>query len=121
MTIVKPARRARRDAGDVNAIALMLLAALGSPSTANAELQERRTGQQVVEYQCALCHKQGVGGAPKIGDAKAWQQRVSARSGVDGLLRSAQQGRGAMPPKGGLSDLSDEELRAAIAYMLGKS
>ena len=113
---------ARGDAGNVNLIAFwMLLATFGASTDAGGELQERRTGQQVVEYQCTLCHTKGIGGAPRIGDGKAWGQRASARAGLDGLMQSAQKGRGAMPPRGGLSDLSDAELREAIQYMLSKS
>lgn len=78
-----------------------------------------RSGEQVVQYQCVLCHGPGLSGAPKIGDARAWGARASV--GIDGLVRSATRGRGAMPPSGGLADLSEAELRAAIAYMLRRS
>jgi cytochrome c5 len=84
-----------------------------------AAAQPERTGEQVVQYQCVLCHGPGVGGAPKIGDAKAWDKRASA--GIDPLVRSALNGRNGMPPNGGLDGLSEAELRAAIRYMLDKS
>ena len=76
----------------------------------------QRSGAEVVSYQCVLCHGRGVGGAPRIGDRPACERR--SRQGFDALFRSASDGRGAMPPRGGLSDLTDEELRAAIRYML---
>ena len=75
-----------------------------------------RSGEQVVRYQCVLCHGGGTGGAPRIGDRAAWERR--SRGGFEALVRSATGGRGAMPPRGGLSDLTDEELRSAIRYML---
>jgi cytochrome c5 len=78
-----------------------------------------RSGEQIVQYQCGLCHGAGISGAPKIGDGKAWGAR--ARVGLDGLLRSAIRGRGAMPPSGGLAEVTEPELRAAIAYMLERS
>ena len=31
-----------------------------------------RSGAQIVQMQCALCHGPGVGGAPRIGDRGAW-------------------------------------------------
>lgn len=75
-----------------------------------------RSGADVVRHQCVLCHGAGVGGAPRIGDRPAWERRV--RVGLEPLVRSAAAGKGGMPPRGGLSDLSDAELRAAVVYML---
>jgi cytochrome c5 len=37
------------------------------------------------------------------------------------LLKSAIAGKGAMPPRGGLSDLSDYELARSIVYMANQS
>jgi cytochrome c5 len=74
-----------------------------------------RTGKQIVEAQCIKCHGTGVGGAPKIGDRAAWTPRVS--EGLDVVVRSAIHGHGAMPPRGGMADLTDSEIRSAIVYM----
>ena len=76
-----------------------------------------RPPAQVVRETCALCHAEGVGGAPRIGSTREWRPRL--RAGLEGLLRSASQGKGAMPARGGVPDLTDAELRAAIAYMAG--
>jgi len=74
-----------------------------------------RTGKEIVEAQCIKCHGTGVGGAPKIGDRAAWTPRVS--EGLDVVVRSAIHGHGAMPPRGGMADLTDDEVRRAIVYM----
>jgi len=74
-----------------------------------------RSGEQVVRTQCIKCHEAGVGGAPRIGDRAAWIPRLNR--GVDGLVRSAINGHGGMPPRGGMANLTDSELRSAIAYM----
>ena len=74
-----------------------------------------RTGQQIVEAQCARCHETGVFGAPKIGDRTAWVERL--KQGIDYAVRSAINGHGPMPPRGGMADLTDDELRSAILYM----
>jgi cytochrome c5 len=74
-----------------------------------------RRGEQIVKAQCAKCHQTGVGGAPRIGDQKAWTPRL--KHGVDFLVRSAINGHGPMPARGGLADLTDSELRGAIVYM----
>ena len=74
-----------------------------------------RTGEQIVRAQCAKCHESGVGGAPRIGDRAAWTPRV--KQGLDGVVRSAIKGHGAMPPRGGMADLTDSEIRSAVIYM----
>jgi cytochrome c5 len=74
-----------------------------------------RTSEQIVQSVCSKCHKDGTGGAPKIGDRAAWTPRVS--KGLDKLVKSAVHGHGAMPARGGVSDLSDVELQGAIVYM----
>jgi len=74
--------------------------------------------QQLYEGGCMACHGTGVAGAPKTGDAAAWQARAGV--GIDGLLSSAISGKGAMPPKGG-STYTDEQLRSVIEFILGES
>ena len=74
-----------------------------------------RSGDQVVKMQCIKCHGTGVNGAPKVGDKAAWTPRL--KNGVDATVRSAIHGHGNMPARGGMADLTDPEVRAAILYM----
>ena len=74
-----------------------------------------RRGEQIVQAQCAKCHQTGVNGAPKIGNRDAWTPRL--KRGLDFLVRSAINGHGPMPPRGGMADLTDSEIRGAIVYM----
>ncbi len=83
------------------------------------ELAAQRSGEQVVNAQCVKCHKDGVGGAPRIGDRDAWVPRM--KLGLDPLVRSAIRGHGGMPPRGGQASLTDVELRSAIIYMFNPS
>lgn len=78
-----------------------------------------RSGEEVMKTACAACHAAGIAGAPKIGDKAAWGPR--GKGGLDQLLGSAIKGKGAMPPRGGLPDLSDLELARAIVYMANQS
>ena len=64
---------------------------------------------------CVVCHDQGVAGAPKTGDAAAWEPRVA--KGMDALLASVKNGLNAMPPMGMCFDCSDDEYMALIEYM----
>lgn len=79
------------------------------------DMAAERTGAQVVKAQCAKCHQEGVGGAPKIGERNAWRPRLT--QGIDNLVRSAIRGHGGMPPRGDKADLTDGEIRSAILYM----
>ena len=84
------------------------------PVSRTAKAPER-SGKDIVAAQCVKCHGTGVGGAPKIGDRAAWTPRV--KQGLDVVVRSAIHGHGAMPPRGGMADLTDVEIRSAIVYM----
>lgn len=78
------------------------------------------TGPQVYNAACIACHGGGVAGAPKTGDKAAWAPRIAA--GMDTLNSNAINGlqgaAGYMPPKGGRADLSDEEIIAAVEYLV---
>jgi len=80
------------------------------------------SGPQVYNSACIACHSTGVGGAPIVGDAAVWTDRVA--QGITVLKRHAVVGftgaTGFMPAKGGRMDLSDGEIEAAVDYMLGE-
>lgn len=72
---------------------------------------------------CFACHDQGVGGAPKKGDKAAWAPRIAQGDAV--LIKHAFEGfqgkAGYMPPRGACADCSDEELKAAVAYLVSQA
>ena len=84
-----------------------------------SQLPAPRTGATIVKTQCVKCHEKGLDGAPRIGDREAWVAR--AKPGFDSLVRSAINGHGAMPARGGMANLTDAEMRAAITYMFQES
>ncbi len=67
---------------------------------------------------CAACHASGAAGAPIVGDAAVWAERLA--KGTEVLYQNAINGIGAMPAKGGLP-LSDNTVKAAVDYMLEQS
>ncbi len=73
-------------------------------------------GKAVYDKTCAMCHAAGVANAPKFGDKAAWAPR--AATGKAALLASVLKGKGAMPPKAGNASLKDDEIQAAIDFML---
>ena len=74
------------------------------------------SGQQVYDQFCFACHMSGVGGAPTFGDVEAWAERST--KGMDVLMASTINGIGTMPAKGTCMNCSDDELSAAVTYML---
>ncbi len=81
------------------------------------------TGHQVYNEACIACHGNGIGGAPRVGDAAAWAPRIA--QGVAVLREHAivgfQGSTGYMPPKGARIDLSDQEVNDAVDYMVDSS
>ena len=73
-------------------------------------------GKAIYEKTCVACHAAGVANAPKFGDKAAWAPRVA--TGKDALFSAVIKGKGAMPPKAGAADLKDDEIKAAIDFML---
>ncbi len=92
--------------------------AVTAVATAEASA-EPRSGEAVYNASCLACHSTGVAGAPKVGDKAAWVTR--APKGADGMLSAVINGLNAMPPKGTCATCSDDELKAAIEYMLKES
>ncbi len=72
----------------------------------------------IVTATCFACHSIGLLESPKIGDKDAWNKRLEANGGMDGLVKSAIIGKGAMPARGGNAGLSDAEVKAAIEFMM---
>jgi cytochrome c5 len=77
-------------------------------------------GAAVYRTACTVCHGPGIAGAPRTGDADTWEPRLA--QGMDTLVRHAIDGfqgdAGYMPPRGGHANLSDEEVRASVQYMV---
>jgi cytochrome c5 len=98
---------------------LLAMAASMAPQLAGAAQAGERSGKEVVAATCASCHAKGAQGAPKIGDKKAWSNRIA--QGLSSLTQSALKGIRAMPAHGGSPDLTDLEIGRAIVHMVNRS
>ena len=94
-------------------------AAPKSRAAAASTASQKPDGKKVYETTCMACHATGVAGAPKLGDKAAWAPHL--KHGMGALLQLALKGKGAMPPKGGNPSLSDDEVRAALEFMVSQS
>ena len=92
----------------------------GGPAVAAAS-SGPRSGEAVYQASCLACHDSGVAGAPKFGDAAAWADRIA--KGTDVLYASGINGipGTGMMAKGGCMDCLDEEVNAAVDYMVAGS
>jgi len=75
-------------------------------------------GAETYSKACAACHASGAAGAPKLDDKAAWAPRIA--QGKDALYTAVLKGKGAMPPKGGQVQLSDDVVKAAVDYMVSQ-
>jgi cytochrome c5 len=78
-------------------------------------------GEAIYNKACVACHAAGVAGAPVVGDAAAWADRIA--KGMDALYSSGINGLagGAMMAKGGCMACTDDEIRAAVDFMVAQS
>jgi len=80
-----------------------------------------RSGEDVYNSACTACHSTGAGGAPKLGDVAAWANRIAKgrdvlhSSGINGVAGTG------MIARGGCMTCADEEILAAVDYMVDNS
>jgi len=80
-----------------------------------------RSGKEVYDAACMACHMTGAAGAPKLGDAAAWAERIAG--GLEALYDAGINGvpGTGMVARGGCGGCSDEEIKAAVDYMVAQS
>jgi c(7)-type cytochrome triheme protein len=94
----------------------VLWVALLSLAGFQASVAEEK-GKQIVDTVCSACHVAGVLNAPKLGDVQDWMPRL--QQGEEALIKHADEGFNAMPPKGGNPALSTEDIKLAVHHMMG--
>lgn len=106
-------------AGASGEAALAAARAATAEATNPAAAATPKDGRSVYEGLCSACHGSGIAGAPRL-ERAAWEARIA--KGRETLYRNALQGyageSGVMPPKGGNLELSDEDVRATVDWML---
>lgn len=119
-------RRCMRDCRDPATIRVLSEVAGMQPEAGTAEVAEAsdtHLGQGTYDTFCGICHRVGVGGAPVVGNPAQWRDRIATGFDVmlDKALKGVSSSTGVMPPKGGFSQLSDEQVADAVRYMVEES
>ncbi len=86
------------------------------PAAGAKPMASDKNPEEIAKATCFKCHETGEQGAPKLSDKAAWRQRGS--KGLDAVTKTVIRGHGKMPARGGLADLTDEELKKVIAVLL---
>jgi cytochrome c len=75
--------------------------------------------EKMYEKSCAVCHKTDAMGAPAVGAKGAWATVME--QGIDKVNHNAINGLGGMPPKGGAMDLTDDQVKDIVKFMVESS
>jgi len=77
------------------------------------------SGEETYKAVCSICHATGLNKAPMVGDKKQWGKLI--KEGQAHITSDGYHGVGAMPPKGGKSDLTVAEFSSAVVYMANQT
>ena len=95
--------------------------AVGEEAYPQFDGERLQLGRQIWLDTCQVCHTSDIAGAPHVTDSAAWAPRLA--KGKDVLYQHALEGFHGplgteMPPRGGNAQLTDEQVRAAVDYMV---
>jgi cytochrome c5 len=102
-------------AGETGRAAAQAEAAAATAAEPQLAFDGSTDGGMIYGRVCAACHDAGVAGAPTLA-RETWDNRLDQDR--EDLIASVINGLGAMPPRGGRNDLSDEQVAASVDYML---
>lgn len=105
---------------DNSALAIKADAGAAQAGSASGGGAAPKSGTEVFEQVCSVCHGAGIAGAPKAGDKGAWGPRIAKGKNTlyDHALKGFQGSSGVMPPKGGRADLPDDLIKQAVDHMV---
>lgn len=83
------------------------------------DLKGNDAGKEIYESKCSVCHASGAAGAPILGNVKDWEPRI--KQGMNILYDHALNGFNSMPKKGTCMSCTDEQVKAAVDYLVDNS
>lgn len=111
----------------LGAICLALASCVGDRPSVDPNMEENREADDMIgastmekwSRSCALCHINGEGGAPRVGQADEWAPR--AAQGEELMLERIIEGYNNMPPLGYCMDCSRQDFLKLTRFMAGES
>jgi len=116
-------------------LALMALSSFALANPQQLAATPQIAGEKIYQQYCSVCHTSGIANAPKTGSKKDWSPRfnkidslitqaggkITEQARIEHFLPVVEKGLNAMPPKGTCMTCSNNDLKAAIEYMLPKA
>lgn len=105
------------------ASATVIKASAGVAAAGGAGQAPNPAGEKVFKSVCFMCHQTGAAGAPVFGNKTDWAPRIA--QGKPTLYKHALEGftgnNGTMPSRGGNPSLKDDDVKAAVDFMVSKA
>jgi len=107
---IKPSGKVYQEGDDVP---------VSKPAVVEIAASTSRSGKEIYEASCAMCHATPAMGAPVFGDAESWSSRIAL--GEETLIKHAIDGINAMPPMGTCASCSIDDMVITVKYMIENS
>ena len=70
------------------------------------------------QMNCFACHGTGAAGAPLLGEAEVWEEKLA--KGIGEVMANVINGINAMPARGLCASCSDDDLKALVDYIISQ-
>lgn len=106
--------------GKNEAVAAPVSAPVAAVTPNAAAAPDLATGEKVYKGTCSICHRSGLKGAPRLGSKQDWEARLAQGNEIlyDRAINGYRGKKGSMPSRGSNAKLSENEVRAAVDYMI---
>jgi len=92
---------------------------VSKPAVVEPVASAARSGKEIYEASCAMCHATPAMGAPVFGNAESWSTRFA--KGEETLINNAINGINGMPPMGTCASCSEDDMAITVKYMIENS